>query len=231
MSNTNNYIALSLGAALAFASYNVGEDENDWPIDLKEPEPVVEKTPKPAVKPKEPVKKSTSIYSLFPEGTEYKLDLGSVFDEVKEDNRDFHSIYDLSIESYMDGDITTKCDNNISPQMQIFCIQDDGNNQPIANVNPNALNLKIGDKADVTYNSDCLIQGGNKNPIGVVDNTKCLGGYDFNADSKGDVKIKLRGTMTYDPDSDPTIDKNFGVCPEGELSKCAGVEIGVEITY
>ena len=233
MRNTNNYIALSLGAVLAFASYKIGEDDVDLPIEIKEPDPVVEKSPKPVVKPKEPVKKSTSIYSLFPEGSEKKLDLGSVFDNANEENRDFYSIYDLSIESYMDGDITTKCDNNVSPVMQVFCIQDDSNNQPIANANPNALNLKIDGEGNTKYNSDCLIQGSNsnENPVDVVDTTKCLGGYDFDAGYSDSVKIKIRGTMTYDPEAELTTEDKFGVCPEGDLSKCAGVEIGVEINY
>jgi len=231
MRNTNNYIALSLGAVLAFASYKIGEDDGDLPIEIKGPEPVVEKATNPVSKPKVKDKISKSIYSLFPEGSEQKLDLGSVFDDANEENRDFYSIYDISIENYMDGDITTKCDNNVSPVMQGFCIQDDSNNQPRANADPNSLNLKIGEKADASYNYDCLIQDNNQNPVGVVDTTKCLGGYDFNTGSKGDIKIKLRGTMTYDPEAELTTEDKFGVCPEGDLSKCAGVEIGVEINY
>ncbi len=242
MRSASNYIAVGLGTLLAFASYNIGEDESDWSIEFKDSEPVIEKSPKklpeptttspkPVTKTDKSSKESTSIYSLFPEDSEYKLNLGHIFDKTNKNNREFLSIYDISIENYIDGDITTKCDNNISPQTQIFCIQSDSDNQHIYGSKPNALNLKIGEKGGATYNSDCLIQGKNQNPISITDNVKCLGGYDFNAGSKGDVKIKLRGTLTYDPESAPTIERNFGICPEGNISECAGVEIGVEINY
>ncbi len=218
---------------LAFASYNIGEDSDNLPIEIKEPEPVIEKKPTPVTKPEGKDQKEKSIYSLFPEGSERKIDLGNIFDNANESN-DIYPAYNLSVESYLDGDISTnKCDNSASPQMQIFCDQPLDSDLPLADKNPYALDFKIGNKDNISYNSDCLIQGKNsdKTPAGIVDNTKCLGGYDFSTGSGGDVKIKLRGTMTYDPDADTTIDQNFGVCPEGDLSKCAGVEIGIEINY